>query len=88
VLRLLAYIFLALVTIGLLRGVAGALGRLFLNSTVGPERAREASKPRGAEELKKDPICGTFVAASAAVRLERKGQVHYFCSTACRDKFV
>ena len=39
-------------------------------------------------ELKKDPVCGTYVSASAAVTRNVKGEVVYFCSNECRDKFV
>lgn len=89
--RFIAYIFIAILTIGLIRSVIGLLANLFLNATVGPERsakAPEAPKAPGLESLKKDPICGTFVAPSAALTLERAGQTHYFCSAECRNKFV
>ena len=40
-----------------------------------------------AEELKKDPVCGTFLAPSTAVRKTVNGATYYFCSAECRDKF-
>jgi YHS domain-containing protein len=39
------------------------------------------------EALKKDPVCGTFLAPSSALHKTINGQVYYFCSTECRDKF-
>lgn len=39
-------------------------------------------------ELKKDPVCGTYVSASVAVTRRVKGEIIYFCSAECRDKFV
>jgi YHS domain-containing protein len=39
------------------------------------------------EEMKQDPVCGTYVPASLAVTATRKGETVYFCSDACRDKF-
>lgn len=39
------------------------------------------------DELKKDPVCGTFVAAATSVKQAVGGDTFYFCSTACRDKF-
>ena len=39
------------------------------------------------EEMKQDPVCGTYVPASLAVTATHKGATVYFCSSACRDKF-
>jgi YHS domain-containing protein len=39
-------------------------------------------------ELKKDPVCGTFVALDASVTRKVNGELIHFCSTACRDKYV
>ena len=38
-------------------------------------------------ELKKDPVCGTYVSPDASVTKRIDGQMIYFCSTACRDKY-
>jgi YHS domain-containing protein len=40
-----------------------------------------------AEALKKDPVCGTFIAPSTAVRKTVNGENYYFCSAECRDRF-
>lgn len=87
--RALFYLILTIVAISVLRGVLGFLARIFMNAAVGPERragapSKEALKP---EALKKDPVCGTFVAPSTALTLERGGKLHFFCSRECRDKF-
>jgi YHS domain-containing protein len=37
-------------------------------------------------ELKKDPVCGTYVSPAAAVSRTVNGQIVYFCSAQCRDK--
>jgi uncharacterized protein len=34
-----------------------------------------------------DPVCGMKVDRSRALRLEERGQTHYFCSSHCRDSF-
>jgi uncharacterized protein len=39
------------------------------------------------EEMKQDPVCGTYVPASLAVTAAQNGASVYFCSSACRDKF-
>ena len=39
------------------------------------------------DALKKDPVCGTFIAASTSLHKTVGGQTYYFCSAECRDKF-
>jgi YHS domain-containing protein len=38
-------------------------------------------------ELKKDPVCGTYVSTAASVTRTVDGQVLHFCSKECRDKY-
>jgi len=38
-------------------------------------------------ELKKDPVCGTYVSTGASVTRRVDGQLVHFCSTECRDKY-
>lgn len=87
--RALFYLILAVLLISVLRGVLGFIASIFTNATVGPERggAPKQKESIKAEALKKDPVCGTFVAPSSAVRKDRDGQTYFFCSTTCRDKF-
>ena len=39
-------------------------------------------------ELKRDPVCGTYVSTAVSVKRTVKGEVLHFCSTECRDKFA
>jgi YHS domain-containing protein len=39
-------------------------------------------------ELKKDPVCGTYVSAASAFTRTVNGQVIAFCSKECSDRFV
>jgi len=39
-------------------------------------------------ELKKDPVCGTFVAVASSIKRTVNGETLHFCSTACRDKYL
>ena len=39
-------------------------------------------------ELKKDPVCGTYVAALGAPTVTVNGEVFYFCSPECREKYA
>jgi YHS domain-containing protein len=71
-----------------LKGIADFFGPASARST----QAAPGSGPRPAglptqEALKKDPVCGTFLPASSAVKKTVNGQTYYFCSAECRDKF-
>jgi YHS domain-containing protein len=39
-----------------------------------------------ANELHRDPVCGTYVAESTPHRRNSPGQVFYYCSSQCREK--
>lgn len=71
-----------------LKGIADFFGPSSAPSTSGAPGSgpRPASLPTQ-EALKKDPVCGTFLPASTAVKKTVNGQTYYFCSTECRDKF-
>ena len=73
---LLLIIFVARAFWRLIDGVIDGLG----GGTAGRTPARGVSMAR-------DPICGTFVVPENAIRLSDGREVHYFCSTACRDKY-
>jgi len=45
------------------------------------------SPPRIIAEMKKDPICGTYIPENQAVICEFHGATHYFCSEECKLKF-
>ena len=38
-------------------------------------------------ELKKDPVCGTYVSTGASVTRTVNGELVHFCSKECRDKY-
>ena len=48
---------------------------------------KPAQRQQTSGELKKDPVCGTFVAVTSSIKRNVDGQVIHFCSTACRDKY-
>jgi len=41
-----------------------------------------------AMKLARDPVCGTFVVPGKAVEFARGGETLYFCSDACRRRFL
>ena len=38
-------------------------------------------------EMKKDPVCGTYIPENQAIRLSHGKDVHYFCSEECKEQF-
>ncbi len=39
-------------------------------------------------ELRKDPVCGTYVATSTPFQKSVHGETHFFCSEDCKAKFT
>jgi len=66
------------------KGFGELLGGGRRNPPPGPVRPEV---PMGGE-LKRDPVCGTYVStASALKKTSAGGDVVYFCSAACRDRY-
>lgn len=76
----------------LFKGLAGA-SKTFQNNQHQEHNAAasgggsSAAPPKSsANELHKDPVCGTYVAESTPFQRRSTGQVFYYCSTQCREK--
>jgi uncharacterized protein len=67
------------------RSLIGMITRA-VSQAMTPRSPKEQSA-RSAGELKKDPVCGTFVPVVSSVTKEVDGKLVHFCSVACRDKF-
>jgi YHS domain-containing protein len=71
------------------------LARSFLRSFLsGAQRDHSSSRPASSPpplqaggELKRDPVCGTYVSTAVSMKRTVKGEVVYFCSPECRDKY-
>jgi YHS domain-containing protein len=57
-----------------------------MHSPPEPEPKQAADFPSGGE-LKKDPVCGTYVSEGASITKRIGGEMLHFCSVACRDKY-
>lgn len=88
--RTILYLLASVFLIALLRGVIGligkAVGQLF-EPNPQPGGRSAPSPPAFSGELKKDPVCGTFVLPANSVKKMVGKETYYFCSPACRDKF-
>ena len=87
--RAVLYIFGAIILISLLRTILGVLAKVYgaLFDPQAQARAAAGAEPRKAGELKRDPVCGTYVSTAASVQKTVKGQVVHFCSEACSEKY-
>lgn len=87
------YLFAAVLILAVLRSVIGVVFKGISDffaaaSPSPPHPARETRKPDSlVEALVKDPVCGTFLPASAPIRKTVNGKTYCFCSPECRDKF-
>jgi YHS domain-containing protein len=90
--RAILYLIAFVLIIGVARSVLGIIAKGFADLFGSAASGQAGPGPRAAplpksEALKKDPVCGTFIAPSAAVQKTVGGQTYYFCSPECRDKF-
>ena len=91
--RTVLYLIVSVFVIALLRGIIGLITKgvagLFEQESGGASaKPRQAGKTSFGGELKKDPVCGTYVSSAAALTKSVGGRTLYFCSEACRDRFA
>lgn len=88
--RALAYLIASVLVISVVRSIIGIVLKgfsdLFHPASPPPGGPRAPSVPAGGE-LKKDPVCGTFISTATAIQKRVGGETYYFCSTECRDQF-
>ena len=91
--RAILYLIGFMLIMSVVRSVLGIIGKAFsgLSDTssaqTGAAGPRQSQPPPSGGELKKDPVCGTFISTATAFQKFSNGQTYYFCSTECRDKF-
>jgi len=91
--RAIFYLLLTVVVISVLKSIIG----IVLKGVSEVMRPGSTNQGAGAGpsqqvpltgELKKDPVCGTYIAAASAIKEKVGGQTFHFCSQGCRDKYV
>ncbi len=89
-LRALAYLIASLLVFSVVRSILGIVLKGFADLfQPRGEAARGPNPPKvpAGGELRKDPVCGTFISTSTAIQKRVGGETYYFCSEDCRDKF-
>lgn len=87
--RTVLYLLVAIFLVTFLRYVIGMIGRAF-SELLHPKSSSSQAAARQQQtggELKKDPVCGTFVPAATSVKKTVRGEVVHFCSGQCRDRY-
>lgn len=84
--RFLFYLITTVIMISVTKMVAGVVMKLIGAWFQAARSTPQASVPVGGE-LKKDPVCGTFVSTATSVTKVVGGTAVHFCSVECRDKF-
>lgn len=78
---LLRFIILILI-LWLIRRV---LARFFSPSRAGQQQGNQVASPNN---MVKDPVCGMYMDARLAIRMEERKEVIFFCSEDCRNKYL
>src|ERR1700683_2889665 len=95
--RAIFYLLVTVVVITVLKSIVGIVLKgvaeaMKSGSTAQGAGARRPGQPQGqgplTVELKKDPVCGTYIAAATSIQEKVGGQTFHFCTPECRDKYV
>jgi YHS domain-containing protein len=92
--RVILYLIFAVILISVLRAIMRIISKGFgeLMSPGGGQQGQSsqasAKQVPLTGELKKDPACGTYIAAATSIQEKVGGETFYFCSKQCRDKYV
>jgi|SRR5215471_8335309 len=84
--RLFRFIFWVLVvswSVSLLRKMVNRMG-----AAAGRNEPLEVENDAVSRKLVRDPVCGMHIAEGLALVERNGGQLVYFCSEECRDKFI
>jgi len=80
-------VILPLIVLLFLRSLLRAVFSGFKTATTPQTRRPDAPVVPVGGELKKDPVCGTYVSTVGSPSKNVNGQPVYFCSKACKDKY-
>jgi YHS domain-containing protein len=90
--RAIFYLLLTVVVITVLKSIVGivlkGVGEAMKTGSHAQETGPRRSQVPLTGELKKDPVCGTYIAAASSIQERVGSQTFHFCSQECRDKYV
>ena len=80
-------IVLPVLFLWLVRAILRSIVEGFRSAVAPQSAAKQPPAVRSGGELKKDPVCGTYVSTTASITRTVNGEVFYFCSKECSDKY-
>ncbi len=90
--RAIFYLLLTVVSISVLKSIVGIVLKGFAQAMKPgagmPGAPRPSNQVPLTGELKKDPVCGTYISTASSIKETVSGQTIHFCSAECRDKYV
>jgi YHS domain-containing protein len=91
--RAIFYLLVTVVVITVMKSIVGIVLKGMADamkpgSTAQGGSSRPSNQVPLTGELKKDPVCGTYIAAATSIQEKVGGQTFHFCSPECRDKYV
>jgi YHS domain-containing protein len=81
------FVVLPVLLFFLVRAILRNIIEGFRTTSVPRTRAKQPPSVPAGGELKKDPVCGTYVSTTASITRTVNGQTLYFCSKECSDKY-
>jgi YHS domain-containing protein len=81
------FIVLPVLLFWLVRAILRSIVEGFRSAVAPQSAAKQPPVVRSGGELKKDPVCGTYVSTTASITRTVNGEVFYFCSKECSDKY-
>jgi YHS domain-containing protein len=91
--RAIFYLILTVFVVTVLKSIVGIVLKGFSEAVKSGSNTPGTAPPTPNQiplsgELKKDPVCGTYIAAATSIKEKVGGQTYHFCSPECRDKYV
>jgi YHS domain-containing protein len=90
--RAIFYLLVTVVVITVVRSIVGIVLKGFAEAMKSGAAPGAPPQPSNqiplTGELKKDPVCGTYIATATSIKKTVAGQTIHFCSEDCRDKYV
>jgi YHS domain-containing protein len=81
------FIVLPVLLFWFVRAILRSIIEGFRSALAPQTAAKQPPVVRSGGELKKDPVCGTYVSTSASISRTVKGEIFYFCSQECSAKY-
>ncbi|MBP7794261.1 MAG: YHS domain-containing protein [Candidatus Saccharicenans sp.] len=77
-----------IILIGILFYIIYRIVRFFQRlGQTSPQKYQKRTQP-GSKVMVKDEICNTYIPEDEALKEVKGGHTYYFCSEACRQKFI